>query len=127
MTQRSRVGVLSAIDDEVFWELLSQILAEDQFRPGNKFFTKGNIPEIFGVLYKELISLPMGGRIDLAKIANIRDAMPFDKTSLPTKFRYVEIRRGAVWPKTPSSFTARQFSHMKEEAPPWWIVFVTEV
>ena len=124
ITQRSRVGVLSAIDDDVFWELLSQVLAKDQFRPLNKIFTKGNIPEIFGDLYKELISLPMGGRIDLAKIASIRDAMPFDKNSLPAKFQFVEIRRGAIWPDTPSSFTARQFSQMKEEVPPWWIIFV---
>ena len=127
MTQRSRVGVLSAIDDEVFWELLSQILAEDQFRPHNKIFTRENIPKIFGHLYTELVSRPMGERIDLAKIANLRDAMPFDKTPRPLKFRYVEIRRGAVWPETPSSFTARQFSHMKEEAPPWWIIYVTDV
>ena len=44
MAQRSRVGVLSAIDNEVFWELLSQLLADEQYRPRNHIFTKNNIP-----------------------------------------------------------------------------------
>ena len=60
MGQRGQVGVLSAIDDEVFWEILSQILANDQFRPRSKFFNKDNIPEIFGHVYKELSSLAIG-------------------------------------------------------------------
>ncbi len=131
MTQRSRVGVLSAIDDEVFWELLSQILADDQFRPLNKIFTKENIPEIFGNVYKELVSLSIGERVDLSKIAELRNPMPFgamslNKTSPLCKFRYVEIRRGAFWEGIPSSFTARQFSQMREESTPWWIILIPE-
>jgi len=132
ISQRSRVGVLSAIDDEVFWELLSQILADDQFRPRNQIFTKDTIREIFGYVFKALNSLPIGGRFDLSKIAKIRDLKPFRATPLKEnstfpKFRYVEIRRGALWEGVPSSFTARQFSHMKEESPPWWIIFLSEV
>ena len=132
MTQRSRVGVLSAIDDEVFWEILCQILADDQFRPRGKIFTKNNIPDIFGDVYKALTSLPIGGRIDLSTIANLRCPIPFGINSLKeaatfSKFRYVEIRRGAAWEGVPSSFTAKQFSHMKEESPPWWIIFLTDV
>ncbi len=132
MGQRGQVGVLSAIDDEVFWELLSQILADPQFRPSNKIFTKDSIPDIFGSAYKELNALPIGGRIDLSKIADIRDRVPFGiasqtKASKFFKFQYVEIRRGAIWEGIPSSFTAKQFSHMKEEAMPWWVIFVTEV
>ncbi len=132
MTQRSRVGVLSAIDDEVFWEILSQILADDQFRPRNQLFTKENIPEIFGDVCNALTSLPIGGRVELSTIANLRGPMPFGTTSLKEtftfpQFRYVEIRRGAAWEGVPSSFTAKQFSHMKEESPPWWIIFLTDV
>ena len=132
MGERSRVGVLSAIDDEVFWELLSQILAYDQFRPINKIFTKDNVPEIFGGVYKALISLPIGGRVDLSTVAKLRDPMPFRSTpqkeiSTLSHFRYVEIRRGAFWEGIPSSFTARQFSHMKEESTPWWIIFIPDV
>ena len=132
MGQRGQVGVLSAIDDEVFWEILSQILAYDQFRPRNKIFTKDNIPEVFGNVYKELSSLSIGERIDLSKIAELRDPMPFGAippqgTSTSWKLRYVEIRRGAFWPGIPSSFTAKQFSQMREESTPWWINFITDV
>lgn len=132
MTRRSRVGVLSAIDDEVFWELLSQILADEQFRPRNQIFTKDTIPEIFGDVYKALNSLPIGGRIDLAKVSKLRDSMPFGTASLTKSstlpnFRYVEIRRGALWEGVPSSFTAKKFSQMREESPPWWIIFLSDV
>ena len=132
MVQRSRLAVLSAIDDEVFWEILSQILANEQFRPSNKIFTKDTIPKIFGDVYKALISLPNGGRIDLSRVAELRDPMPFGATPLKetsafSKFRYVEIRRGAFWEGIPSSFTAKQFSHMKEESTPWWIIFIPHV
>ena len=132
MGQRGRVGVLSAIDDEVFWEILSQVLADDQFRPRNKIFTKDNIPEVFGKVYKELFSLSIGERIDLSKIAEIRDPIPFGRTppqstSTSWNLRYVEIRRGAFWEGIPSSFTAKQFSQMREESTPWWIIFITDV
>ncbi|MFA9561451.1 MAG: hypothetical protein ACERKU_03880 [Nitrospirota bacterium] len=132
MGERSRVGVLSAIDDEVFWEILSQILADHQFRPRNKIFTKDTIPEVFCEVYKELSSLSIGERIDLSKIAELRDPIPFrakplEKTSKFSKFRYVEIRRGAFWEGIPSSFTAKQFSQMKEESTPWWIIFIPDV
>ena len=33
---------------------------------------------------------------------------------MPSRFRYVEIRRGALLEGVPSSFTARQFSQMKD-------------
>jgi hypothetical protein len=132
MGERGRVGVLSAIDDEVFWELLSQILADDQFRPRNKMFTKDTIPEVFGEVHKELSSLSLGERIDLSKIAELRNPMPFGATPLEkpskfSKFRYVEIRRGALWEGIPSSFTAKQFSQMREESTPWWIIFIPDV
>jgi hypothetical protein len=132
IAQRSLVGVLSAIDNEVFWELLSQLLADARYRPRNTIFTNSNIPEIFGKVYKELSSLPLGERVDLSKIAALRGSKPLsttprDKTSTLSKFRYVEIRRGAFWEGVPSSFTARQFSHMKDESTPWWIIFIPEV
>jgi len=132
MAQRSRVGVLSAVDDEVFWEMLSQLFADDQFRPRDRIFTKDGILEIFGDVYKELSLLPIGEKVDLSKIAELREPMPIgttplEKTSTFCKFRYVEIRRGAFWEGIPSSFTARQFSQMKEESTPWWIIFIPDV
>jgi len=132
MGERSRVVVLSAIDDEVFWEILSQILADNQFRPPNRIFSKKNIPVIFGDVYQALSALSIGARVDLSTIAKLRDPMPFRAThqkefSTFSNFRYVEIRRGAFLENIPSSFTARQFSLMKEESTPWWIVFIPNV
>jgi hypothetical protein len=131
MAQRSCVGILSAIDDEVFWELLSQLLAEDRFRPPNEIFTKASLPEIFGTVYEELTSMDVGERKDLSRLADLRDPMPFgvatnDDTRISCRFRYVEIRRGAVLEGVPSSFTARQFSQMKEESTPWWVIFIPD-
>ena len=129
MGQRGQVGVLSAIDDEVFWEILSQILADPQFRPSNTIFTKDSIPDVFGSVYEKLDSLPIGERIDLSKVSELRDRIPSGAASQTQKaeffkFQYVEIRRGAMWEGIPSSFTAKQFSHMTEESIPWWVIFV---
>ncbi|MBA3967423.1 MAG: hypothetical protein H0X47_16935 [Nitrospirales bacterium] len=131
MAQRSCVGILSAIDDEVFWEVLSQLLADDQFRPINEIFTKARLPDIFGKAFKELSAMAVGERKNLSTLADLRDPMPFEvakkeDTQKPSRFRYVEIRRGAVLEDVPSSFTARQFSQMKEEATPWWVILVTD-
>lgn len=131
MAQQSYVGILSAIDDEVFWEVLSQLLADDQFRPPDKIFTKALLPEVFGKVYEELSSMAVGERKDLSRLADLRDPMPFDTArksgpQMPCRFRYVEIRRGAVLEGIPSSFTARQFSQMKEESIPWWVIMVTD-
>jgi len=132
MGQRGQVGVLSAIDDEVFWEMLSQVLADDRYRPRDQIFTKHCIQEIFGDVYKALSSLPIGERVDLSKIAELRNSINFGGTTLEdsstfSKFRYVEIRRGAFLKGIPSSFTAQQFSQMKEESTPWWIIFIPDV
>lgn len=131
MAERSGVSILSAIDDEVFWEMLSQLLADDRFRPINKIFTKALLPEIFGKVYAELSTMAVGERIDLSELANLRNLMPFgvatkEDGQMSCRFRYVEIRRGAVLDGVPSSFTARQFSWMHEESTPWWVILVTD-
>jgi hypothetical protein len=131
MAERSRVSILSAIDDEVFWEVISQLLADERFRPHNEIFTKARLPDIFGKVYEELSSMAIGERKDLSSLSDLRDPMPFEvakkeDTQMPPRFRYVEIRRGAVLDGVPSSFTARQFSQMKEESTPWWVIMVTD-
>ena len=131
MIQRSRVGILSAVDDEVFWEVLSQLLAEDRFRPPDRFFTKDNISEVFGTVHKELISMKMGERKDLSTIADLRTSITWQRGNgnkdVQTRRRLcnVDIRRGAGFKGIPSSFTAKQFSRMKEESTPWWIIFIS--
>jgi len=131
MVQRSRVVILSAIDAEVFWEVLSQLLADDRFRPPNQIFTPALLPEVFGKVYGELTSMADGERKDLSQLANLRDPMPFvtatkSDVQMPCRFRYVEIRRGAVLEGVPSSFTARQFSQMTEESTPWWVILIPD-
>lgn len=131
MAQQSGVGILSAIDDEVFWEVLSQLLADDRVRPMNEIFTKDRLPAIFGHVYEALTSMAAGERKDLSQLADLREPMLFDTVGesdhlVPCRFRYVEIRRGAVLEGVPSSFTARQFSQMKEESLPWWVIMVTD-
>jgi hypothetical protein len=39
-------------------------------------------------------------------------------------FRYVRISRGATFPGIPASSTARKFTSMTEEVPPWFITLV---
>jgi len=39
-------------------------------------------------------------------------------------FRYVEIRRGAVFPGVPAGRTAYLFDQMKLEAAPWFLTLV---
>lgn len=131
MATRSVLGVLAAMDGEVFWEILSQVLEEDQFRPSDVVFTKESIPKIFGNVYEQLTSLPLGDRCDLSTVATLRQAMPISKRqehNNPTAYgwRYVEVRRGAELEGMPSSFTAKQFSRMKEESTPWWMIFIPD-
>ena len=129
---RSRMGVLSAIDDEVFWEVLSQLLEDDIYRPYNIFFTRETLPQVFGRVYHDLSLLAVGEKIDLSTVVDIRKQLPTqtisrEQTLAPVKIRYIEVRRGAVWEGVPSSFTAKQFSKMREESTPWWIIFLTDV
>ena len=131
MGRMAAVGVLSAVDDEVFWETLSQLLADDRYRPPNQILTTELRREIFGELFDHLQRLNPGEGLDLSKIANLRtdlfkNAEDKPKSEEPGRLAYVEIRRGAVWPGVPSSFTARQFKQMKEEDLPWWIIFALE-
>lgn len=132
MVERASVGVLSAVDDEVFWETLCQLLADDQYRPQNQILTGDLRQEVFGDLYDRLLGLNPGERLDLSTVANIRTELFLNskadsKPIKPVRLAYVEIRRGAVLPGVPSSFTARQFKDMREEHIPWWIIFIPDL
>ena len=132
MSQRSRVGILSAVDDEVFWELLCQLLADERYRPLDRVFTKDNLSEIFGTIHQDLSCMKVGERKDLSTIADLRTSIPSlggnitEQVPTTRKLGYVEIRRGAEFEGVPSSFTAKQFSQMREESTPWWIIFVSQ-
>ena len=129
--RRGALCVLAAIDDEVFWEILAQLVEDPGMRPTDVVFTPDTLPEIFGHVHQTLSSLKIGERCSLSDIATLRGTVPAESRSRERKpptyrFRFVEIRRGAVFPGMPAGGTARQFLHMSEEVPPWHLVLVPE-
>lgn len=128
MRRRASAVVLSAMDQDVFWEVLSQVIADSRARPQDTIFTPAALPDIFGEAYKKLTALPIGSPVSLADLAALRSDIPaaLDKSGTPYRFRYVEVSRGAVFGGLPASQTARRFSSMKEEVPPWMLVLVPE-
>jgi hypothetical protein len=130
IARSGHLGILGAVDSQVFWELLAQLLEEERFRPKDEPFTSANLPTIFGDVYERLYSLASGDILDLSTCATLRTRLP---RVLPGQlagheytFRSVKIRRGAVFPDTPASSTARRFGEMVEEAPPWMMIVVPE-
>ena len=131
MARAGGICILSAIDEEVFWETIAQLLADDRYRPPEKIYTKQVLPEIFGPLYSEFTRLAIGDRLILSDSVEPRPCLLERQnnqgcTVKPIWIRYVEIWRGAMLPGIPAGFTARQFAHMGEEDDPWWILFIPE-
>lgn len=131
MAGKGHLCVLGAVDNEVFWEILAQLPADDRYRPTDVIFTQANLPKVFGSLYERLSALPVGQSLDLAGLTNLRQDFPrrVDQRNGqrgPYRFRYVEIRRGATFEGMPAGRTARLFKDMKDEAPPWMLLLVPE-
>ena len=131
VARRGAVGVLAAVDDEVFWEILAQLVDDPDMRPADVVFSPETLPDVFGHVYQVLSSLKIGERCTLSDVIPLRrnvpeGTTPLERRSVSYRFRFVEIRRGAVFPDVPASFTARQFAHMSEEVPPWHLVLVPE-
>ena len=129
--RRGALCVLAAIDDEVFWEILAQLVEDPGMRPTDVVFTPDVLPEIFGHVHHALTSLKIGERCNLSEVTPLRQTLPTDQTLRERepgtwRFRFVEIRRGAVFPGMPAGSTARHFRHMSEEVPPWHLVLVPE-
>ncbi|MGH7236159.1 MAG: hypothetical protein ACREIO_07230, partial [Nitrospiraceae bacterium] len=94
-------------------------------------FTPSIIAEVFGAEHARLAALPVGGSVVLSEVTNLRQNIPrvlSEPAGQPPRyhFRYVEVRRGAVFPGLPSSQTARLFKDMTEEEPPWFLILVPE-
>ncbi|MGH7208980.1 MAG: hypothetical protein ACREIL_06325, partial [Nitrospiraceae bacterium] len=71
------------------------------------------------------------GSVVLSDVADLRQGIPRvlgESAGQPShyRFRYVEVRRGAVFAGLPSSQTARLFKDMTEEEPPWFLILVPE-
>ena len=129
LARRGFLCVLGSVDAQVFWELLAQLLEEPRFRPPDQPFTPANLPRIFGEVYHLLAGLPVGASIDLAQVAALRRHYLGSDSSLGMDgvaghFRYGRISRGAIFPGIPASSTARKFTSMTEEVPPWFITLV---
>lgn len=129
--RRGALCVLAAIDDEVFWEILAQLVEDPGMRPPDVVFTPETLPEIFGHVHQALSSLTIGERRNLSDVTPLRQTFPAgttprERNPVTYRFRFVEIRRGAVFPGMPAGGTARQFRHMSEEVPPWHLVLVPE-
>ena len=126
LSRKGKLCVLSAVDMEAFWELLSQLLPEDTARPQGVFFTESNVRQFFGSVYGQLLQLGISQKLILAKV---RQDIPHvlgdeGKRGDTYGFRYVEIRRGAVFPGVPAGRTAYLFDQMKLEAAPWFLTLV---
>lgn len=128
----SRLGklcVLSAVDTEVFWELLSQLVADSRMRPLDIVFNPIITAELFGPLYATLSTLPIGQSMVLSELTKLRHDLPRvlewpNALGRHYRFQYIEVRRGAVFEGVPCSRTARLFKDMTEEPPPWFLVLV---
>ena len=131
LARSSHLGILGAVDSQVFWEVLAQLLEDARYRPKDQAFTSHSLPAIFGDVYEQLSALATGEALDLSVCAPIRTNLP---RALPGahredsyRFRSVIIRRGAVFPHMPASSTARRFRDMVEETPPWMVMVVPEM
>ena len=118
---------LAARDDD-----LAQLLEDPGARPVDRVFMPQTLPEIFGDLYQKLSKLPIGDMLDIGDIAELRSAIPLKEPASRDsdscfRFRHVRVRRGAWFHGMPASSTARLFTHMTEEPPPWFFTLVPEL
>jgi hypothetical protein len=117
---------VGSVDDQVFWELLAQLLDESRYRPQEEPFNTVTLPKIFGDLYDALVGLPVGKSIDLSSLATLRRQYPPSGDGFAGAFRYIHIQRGATFSGSPASSTARKFSSMYEEIPTWMLTLIPD-
>jgi hypothetical protein len=129
MSRRGLLCILGAVDAQVFWELLAQLLDDERYRPRDLPFTADTIPDIFGETFTQLSHFDIGHQLNLADLGPIRAQLP---RVLPVRpgdsehygFSSIQIRRGAFFPGIPASSTAQRFRDMAEETPPWFLSLV---
>jgi hypothetical protein len=124
LSRKGKLCILGAVDMEVFWEILSQLLPDDRARPRDVFFSADNVHRFFGPMYDRLVRLPIGERTVLDQTRQDIPRVLGPAKGKTHAFRYVEIRRGAVLPGVPAGRTARVFDQMTREAPPWFLTLI---
>jgi hypothetical protein len=132
MATRGSLCILGAVDAQVFWEILAQLLEDPGTRPVDRVLMPQTLPELFGDLYQKLSNLPIGDMLDIGDIAELRAAIPLKEPASRDsdscfRFRHVRVRRGGCFHGMPASSTARLFTHMTEEPPPWFLTLVPEL
>ena len=129
LSRSGKLCVMGAIDQEVFWEILSQLLPEEQARPRDVFYSEENVRKCFGPTYDALVKLAVGERTILEQprqdIPRVLGAQRHEQERYG--FRYVEVRRGALFPGVPAGRTAYVFDQMTSEAAPWFLTLVPSI
>ena len=125
LARRGLLCVLGAVDTQVFWEILAQLLDDTCYRSGNQPFTSKNLPTIFGEIFERFSRLALGETLNLSDSGPFADRFhepsPFHPTQDPTsRFRSVRFaveRLSMEFP--PAVSTARRFSKLtlSEESP----------
>lgn len=131
MATRGSLCVLGAVDSQVCWEILSQLIDDPRVRPADVVLSAQTLPEVFGEIYRRLSAIPVGGSCLLSDLAPLRKSFPSvlhpsPGHRAPYRFRQVKIQRGALFEGLPASSTARRFQGMSEETPPWLLTLVPE-
>ncbi|NOT21660.1 MAG: hypothetical protein HOP22_02900 [Nitrospiraceae bacterium] len=131
LARRGHLCVLGAVDTQVFWEILAQLLDDERYRPSNQPFTSDNLRTIFGETFERLSRLTLGETMSLSDCGSLRKQIPRVLPLLSAqepfyRFRSIQVRRGAIFSGLPASSTARRFSDMVEESPPWMLILVPE-
>ena len=126
LSRKGKLCILYAVDMETFWEVLSQLLPEETARPPGVFFVEGNVRQFFGAVYDQLLRLSIGQKMILPKVRQDIPRVLGDegRRGETYGFRFVEIRRGALFPGVPAGRTAYLFDQMKLEAAPWFLTLV---
>jgi hypothetical protein len=126
LSRSGKLCVIGAVDMEVFLEILSQLLPDDSARPRDVFFTEKNADKFFGTEFAKLSRLAVGEHVILDAIRPaIPRVLPPERDQGETySFRYVEVRRGAVFSGVPAGRTAHVFDQMTREAAPWCLTLV---
>jgi hypothetical protein len=131
MATRGALCILGAVDSQVFWEILSQLIEDPHVRPADLVLSDKNLSELFGKTFDRLSALPLGEACALSDLTPLRRTFPSvlrtaSGQASSYRFRHVVIRRGALFEDLPASSTARRFEEMEEETPPWFLTLVPE-
>jgi hypothetical protein len=132
ITQRGQIGILSCVDADVFWELISQLVEVPALHVCPTVLTPALLSRHLGPAYKQLVQLAENERLVLGEILELRRALsavtttPRPSGTPPVRFRYVEVRRGAHFPGMPASRTARLFHQLAAETTPWMLILVPD-